>query len=104
MFLEEDLLILRNRVKTEAAIVHICAKLSGMDLIERFSLYSDQNQIFQCKIKMKQGNVNNNGFHVDLNNDVKQSFDHGVTVRKSLLGVKLGIMNCQSIGGKLDCF
>ena len=34
--------------------------------------------------------------------DVKQSFDHRVTVRKSLLGVKLGVMNCQSIGGKLD--
>ena len=25
-----------------------------------------------------------------------------MTVRKSLLGVKLGVMNCQSIGGKLD--
>ena len=37
-----------------------------------------------------------------VNSDVKQSFDHSVTVRKSLLGVKLGVMNCQSIGGKLD--
>ena len=37
-----------------------------------------------------------------MNSDVKQSFDHSVTVRKSLLGVKLGVMNCQSIGGKLD--
>ena len=37
-----------------------------------------------------------------VNCDVKQSFDHSVTVRKSLLGVKLGVMNCQSIGGKLD--
>ena len=39
----------------------------GIDLIERFCLYSDQNQIFECKIKMKHGNVNNNGFHVDIN-------------------------------------
>ena len=46
-------------------MVYIYAKLSGIDL--RFSLYSDQNQIFECKIKMKQGNVNNNGFHVDIN-------------------------------------
>ena len=37
-----------------------------------------------------------------VNSDVKQSFDHSVTVRKSLLSVKLGVMNCQSIGGKLD--
>ena len=37
-----------------------------------------------------------------MNSDVKQSFDHSMTVRKSLLGVKLGVMNCQSIGGKLD--
>ena len=37
-------------------------------------------------------------------NNNKQSFDHSVTVRKSLLGVKLGVMNCQSIGGKLDSF
>ena len=37
-----------------------------------------------------------------MNSDVKQSFDHSVTVRKSLLGVRLGVMNCQSIGGKLD--
>ena len=37
-----------------------------------------------------------------VNSDGKQSFDHSVTVRKSLLGVKLGVMNCQSIGGKLD--
>ena len=37
-----------------------------------------------------------------VNSDVKQSFDHSVTVRKSLLGVKLGVMNCQSIGGKLE--
>ena len=37
-----------------------------------------------------------------VNSDVKQSFDHSVTVRKSLLGVRLGVMNCQSIGGKLD--
>ena len=37
-----------------------------------------------------------------VNSDVKQSFDHSVTVRKSLLCVKLGVMNCQSIGGKLD--
>ena len=39
-----------------------------------------------------------------VNSDVKQSFDHSVTVRKSLLGVMLGVMSCQSIGGKLDCF
>ena len=37
-----------------------------------------------------------------VNSDIKQSFDHSVTVKKSLLGVKLGVMNCQSIGGKLD--
>ena len=37
-----------------------------------------------------------------VNSDVKQSFDHSVTVSKSLLGVKLGVMNCRSIGGKLD--
>ena len=37
-----------------------------------------------------------------VNSDVKQSFDHSVTVSKSLLGVKFGVMNCQSIGGKLD--
>ena len=37
-----------------------------------------------------------------MNSDVKQSFDHSVTVRKSLLGVKLGVMNFQPIGGKLD--
>ena len=37
-----------------------------------------------------------------VNSDDKQSFDHSVTVMKSLLGVKLGVMNCQSIGGKLD--
>ena len=37
-----------------------------------------------------------------VNSDVKQSCDHSVTVRKSLLGVMLGVMNCQSIGGKLD--
>ena len=36
-----------------------------------------------------------------MNSNVKQSFDHSVTVRKYVLGVKLGIMNCQSIGGKL---
>ena len=36
------------------------------------------------------------------NSNVKQSFDHIVTVRKSVSGVKLGVMNCQSIGGKLD--
>ena len=34
--------------------------------------------------------------------NVKQSFDQIVTVRKSVPGVKLGVMNCQSIGGKLD--
>ena len=37
-----------------------------------------------------------------MNSNVKQSFDHSVTVKKSVLGVKLGVMNCQSIGGKLD--
>ena len=37
-----------------------------------------------------------------VKSDVKESCDHSVTVRKSLLGVKLGVMNCQSIGGKLD--
>ena len=57
----------RKRDKPEAVIVYMYAKLSGIDLIEKFSLYSFQNQIFKCKIKMKQGNVNNNGFHVDIN-------------------------------------
>ena len=36
------------------------------------------------------------------NSDVKQSFDHSVTVRKSVPGVKLEVINCQSISGKLD--
>ena len=36
------------------------------------------------------------------NSNVKQSFDHIVTVRKSVPGVQLGVMNCQSISGKLD--
>ena len=36
------------------------------------------------------------------NSNVKQSLDHGVTVRKSVPGVKLGVINCQSISGKLD--
>ena len=40
---------------------------SGIDLIEKFSLYSDQNQIFECKIQIKQGSIDNNGFHVDIN-------------------------------------
>ena len=31
------------------------------------------------------------------NSNVKQSFDHIVTLRKSVPGVKLGVMNCQSI-------
>ena len=37
------------------------------------------------------------------NSNVKQAFDHIVTVRKSVPGVKLGLINCQSISGKLDC-
>ena len=36
------------------------------------------------------------------NSNVKQSFDHSVTVRKYVPGVKLGVINCQSISGKLD--
>ena len=36
------------------------------------------------------------------NSNVKQSLDHIVTVRKYVPGVKLGVMNCQSISGKLD--
>ena len=56
----------RKRNKPEAAIVYRYVKLSGMDLIEKFSLYSDQNQIFECKIQIKQGSVDNNGFHVDI--------------------------------------
>ena len=36
------------------------------------------------------------------NSNVRQSFDHSVTVRKSVPGVKLGVINCQSISGKLD--
>ena len=57
----------RERDKLEAAIVYSYVKLSGMDLIEQFSLYSDQNQIFECKIQIKQGSVDNNVFHVDIN-------------------------------------
>ena len=37
-----------------------------------------------------------------VNSNVKQFFDHSATVRKYVLGVKLGVMNCQSINGKLD--
>ena len=33
---------------------------------------------------------------------MKQSFDHIVTVRKSVPGVMLGVINCQSISGTLD--
>ena len=33
---------------------------------------------------------------------MKQSFDHSVNVRKSVPGVKFGVINCQSISGKLD--
>ena len=33
---------------------------------------------------------------------MKQFFDHIVTVRKYVPGVKLGVINCQSISGKLD--
>ena len=36
------------------------------------------------------------------NSNVKQSFDHIVTVRNSVPGVKLGVINCQLISGKLD--
>ena len=35
------------------------------------------------------------------NSNVKQSIHNNVTVRKSVPGVKLGVMNSQSIGGKL---
>ena len=38
------------------------------------------------------------------NSNVKQSFDHGVTVRKSVPGVKLGVINCQSISGNWTLF
>ena len=33
---------------------------------------------------------------------MKRSFDHSVTVRKSVPSVKLGVINCQSISGKWD--
>ena len=36
------------------------------------------------------------------NSNVKQSFYHSVIVRKSVTGVKLGVINCQSISGKFD--
>ena len=36
------------------------------------------------------------------NSNVKQSFDHSVPARKSVPGVELGVINCQSISGKLD--
>ena len=36
---------------------------------------------------------------------MKQSFDHSVTVRKSVPGVKLGVINYQSIRRKVGlCF
>ena len=35
-------------------------------------------------------------------NKGKQSFDHSVTLRKYVPCVKLGVINCQSISGKLD--
>ena len=58
--------IMRKERQTRGSL-YISAKLSGIDLIERFSLYSDQNQIVECKIKMKQWKVNNNGLHIDIN-------------------------------------
>ena len=57
----------RKRDNPEAAIAFSYVKLSGIDLIEKFRLYSGQNQIFECKIQIKQGNVDKNGFHVDIN-------------------------------------
>ena len=36
------------------------------------------------------------------NSNGKQSFDHSVTVRKFVPGVKVGVINCQSISEKLD--
>ena len=48
----------RNRENPRQPKICIYAKLSGIDLIEQFSLYSDQNQIFECKIKMRQRYVN----------------------------------------------
>ena len=36
------------------------------------------------------------------NCNVKESSHHNVTVRKSVSDVKLGVMNCRSIGVKLD--
>ena len=47
----------RNRENPRQPKIYIYVKLSGIDLIERFSLYSDQNQIFECKIKMRQRHV-----------------------------------------------
>ena len=58
----------RRREKHETDIIYIYAKLSGIDLIERFSLYSHQNKIFGCKIKMRQGNVYNNNNYYNNNN------------------------------------
>ena len=40
--------------------------------------------------------------HVNKGNTVKQSFDHIVTVKKFVPGVKLVVINCHSIRGKLD--
>ena len=48
----------RNRENPRQPKIYIYAKLSVIDLIEKFSLYSDQNQIFECKIKMRQRHVN----------------------------------------------
>ena len=46
--------------------------------------------------------VNKGNSNVKQSFDKKKSFDHGVTVRKSVPGVKLGVINCQSNSGKLD--
>ena len=68
----------RKRDKPEAAIVYSYAKLSGIYLIEKFSLYSEQTQTFELLLlknynyfyltdKNKQENVKSNGFHIDIN-------------------------------------
>ena len=51
-----------NRENPRQPKIYMYAKLSGIDLIEQ--LYSDQNKIFECKIKMRQRHVNKYVFEV----------------------------------------
>ena len=55
-----------------------------------------RKRLFSLRIRIWYKHVNKG------NSNMKQSFDHIVTVRKSVPDVKLGVINCQSINGKLD--